>query len=334
MDEIKELIQNIAKFVIRRVDRKMKIVLVYILILLQLSFCSSLRSDLNDDDIVDFADFAIFAKDWLKCKDVNMVDLRSYCVAQYKMNDNDAESPTVTDSQGYSNGTAQQNTSLLHTNGKVGGALTFNGSSDYIDTNDAFESTLQDSFSIAFWCKPTDGRPATSQYLLGINASGVGFYTYIFHESTGKIQTLLWDAAGAKTIYLLLQTGSAVFVDGPPSSWVFIVAVYGKSGSNVIGDLYIDGLLKVSESKVGDFDPVFSANLFLGNTNSGEVDSFNGSLDNVMIFNKALDQDEIDFLYNSGAGTEKLREQGQPIPKRFENIPHASFTKPQRIFGR
>ena len=45
-------------------------------------------------------------------------------VSHYKMNDN-VTSTTVIDSMGVNNGTAQQNTSVLHTTGKIDGALSF-----------------------------------------------------------------------------------------------------------------------------------------------------------------------------------------------------------------
>ena len=83
-----------------------------------------LRADLNGDGYVDFEDFAIFAQEW------NMYDLDANKVAHFKFDDN-AASKVVVDEKG-TNGTAQQNTSVLHTDGRIGGALTFNGSLDYI----------------------------------------------------------------------------------------------------------------------------------------------------------------------------------------------------------
>lgn len=66
-------------------------------------------------------------------------------VAHYKMNDN-ADNTTVLDNMGFSNGTAQQNTSALHTDGKILGALTFNGTSDYVAT-----SAMDEQPSMSFW---------------------------------------------------------------------------------------------------------------------------------------------------------------------------------------
>ena len=63
-----------------------------------------------------------------------VADLASSCVGHWKMNDNEPNT-TVVDSSGNGNyGTAQQDTNGLHTTGKIDGALTFDGSGDFIGT--------------------------------------------------------------------------------------------------------------------------------------------------------------------------------------------------------
>ena len=76
-----------------------------------------LRADLNNDGYVNFEDFAILASEW------NMSDLSANLVAHYKMDDN-ANSTVVIDEKG-NNGTAVCNTSLIHTTGKINGAMRF-----------------------------------------------------------------------------------------------------------------------------------------------------------------------------------------------------------------
>jgi hypothetical protein len=72
--------------------------------------------------------------------------------------DDNADNAIVLDGSVYANhGTAQQNTSVLHTTGIVDGALTFNGTSDYINSGDSSVFDIIDEISIAAWIKTTDG---------------------------------------------------------------------------------------------------------------------------------------------------------------------------------
>jgi len=78
--------------------------------------------------------------------------------------DGNADNAIVLDSGVYANdGTAQQNTSVLHTTGIVDGALTFNGRSDYINCGDSSVFDIIDEISIAAWIKTTDG---VSDYIM------------------------------------------------------------------------------------------------------------------------------------------------------------------------
>jgi hypothetical protein len=79
-------------------------------------------------------------------------------VLWYKMNDN-AANTIVLDNQGFSNGTSIRNTSDMHVVGQGSGAFLFNGTSDYIDTNNVcphFQNAIfRKDFSISFWLKST-----------------------------------------------------------------------------------------------------------------------------------------------------------------------------------
>jgi hypothetical protein len=91
-------------------------------------------ADLSGDGLVNWKDLDIMCENWLGT-DPNLA-LISSCVGHWKMNDNEPNT-TVVDSSGNGNhGTAQQNTSILHTDSGnppyLNGALTFNGTSDDI----------------------------------------------------------------------------------------------------------------------------------------------------------------------------------------------------------
>jgi hypothetical protein len=235
----------------------------------------------------------------------------SNLICWYKMDDN-ADSTVVIDSCGLSNGTfngTDANTSAHHTTGKVGGALMFNGTSDYVDTNATFQTTFRNSFSINLWAKPDDGQ---SELVVNKVICGIDLFfdftgstgTNIAHITNGRV-SVNWVNQDEG---MILST--PVWADGT-TNWTMITQVFTviTATSAKIG-LYVNGEF-ISESDVIEFsNPISSINYlgyryYLGATNSIDNDGgpfadykFIGSLDDVMIFNKALSEDEITQLYN------------------------------------
>lgn len=254
------------------------------------------------------------------------------CVAHYKLNDN-AASTTVVDSQGYSNGMAQQNTEDINTTGKVNGALTFDGTTDYVDTNDTFESTFQDSFSISMWIKPDDGHPSSSKSLFGLNEVGAGnvitlkimpngtFYCYYMSNN---------NATGART-------NDVCLIDGQ-ETWHHIVVVADSTIGGIGGiKIYFDGQEQqlnavyngnTSGIVFGDF--VSTLNLFVGCESiwPGIPDQYHpGDIDNIMIFNTALSADEVNRLYTIENIQQQLANVTKDIEQYNKNLESQITTK-------
>jgi len=206
-------------------------------------------------------------------------DISDGLVGHWKMND-DAANTTVADSSGYGNdGTAQQNTSVLSTTGKIDSALTFNGSGDYVNCGNDSSLDLTDNFTIAAWIKPT-----SFARLGGIVGKYHTYPANSYWLRLGSVYPYNKVSFGGKTILNSSSTLNA-------NQWYFIVAM-SDSG---IGKIYINGNLNASSavSISSSSDPVCIGADYLGATRY-----FNGVIDNVMIFNKVLSQAEIDTLYN------------------------------------
>ncbi|MCK5591091.1 MAG: hypothetical protein KAI72_03970, partial [Candidatus Pacebacteria bacterium] len=75
-------------------------------------------------------------------------------IAHWKMNDN-AASTTVADAMGNHDAGAQQNTSVLTATGKVESALTFNGTTDYIETAADIGVSGAGQRTISLWAQAT-----------------------------------------------------------------------------------------------------------------------------------------------------------------------------------
>jgi len=258
------------------------------------------------------------------------IDLTANCVAHYKMNDN-AASAVVIDSQGFSNGTAQQNTNLLDTVGKVGGALTFNGASDYVETT-LLATNFQDSFSINLWCKPNDGQPVISNPLFGMGNTPQAHSCYIGLTTEGRVYFSLDDA----TMQSLVLTSGILFSNGTQAWNMLTFVVEETTGSTATVYLYLNGTFIANVINDNVMDSFLGLNPRIGRGRIGGVyNYFAGSIDNVMIFNKALSAEEITYLYNFGLGTEALAESYDDIIDEaiFDTVNGISFTEGTSVEG-
>jgi len=208
-------------------------------------------------------------------------------------------------------GTAQQNTEDVSATGQIGNCLSFNSSSDYVDTGDTFQSTFRDSFSIAFWFKADDGIPALSKWMLGTlsddDESEIKFYL----DNNGDVGfQIKVNSVGVNEVCVECDYEKRLS-DGQ-TDWHFIV---GVADETIIGEgglkLYYNGDLQTynggdTSSWTGGFGSYANTNnLYFGAyNNAGSAYKFwDGELDNVMIFSKALTATEIENLYTSGPNT-------------------------------
>jgi hypothetical protein len=231
---------------------------------------------------------------------MDLVELFSHLICRFKMNDN-APSTIVINSGGSPNGTAQRNTNLLHVDGKINGALAFNGTSDYIDCNNTYEPTFKDSFSITGWFRFS----ANDSDLILFNA-------YDNNVTNYQVQCYYdWVAPEIGCIYTSQsQTLGTPFATTPTlNTWYMITMIVTKTSSTTAKMyFYINSELKAEDEgsiNMADFANRYDFLLGAEALNGGvPYNFFSGLIDNVMIFNKALTQEEITYLYNGGDGIE------------------------------
>jgi hypothetical protein len=238
-------------------------------------------------------------------------------VAHYKMNDN-AASTTVVDAQGYSDGTAQQNTSDLSAAGKINDALIFTPQTDYIDCNNSFTSTFQSDFSISLWFYSYED-PIGSDRIFG----GAGYYTldpfflysHILFAITKKYFPTRHEMFMRYTVNnqeVIAESDTVDAISGWEwNAWHHAVTTVTQDGTNVTVNIYLDNALVATNTAactMADYTTIYEQ-FFIGEkAQNGEPwdinDKWDGLLDSVMLFNKALSLAEIAELYNSGNGIE------------------------------
>ncbi|MDP3052754.1 MAG: LamG-like jellyroll fold domain-containing protein [bacterium] len=218
-------------------------------------------------------------------------------ISHWKMNDN-AATTVVVDSMSANAGTADANTDTLDTTGKINGALLCSvspvravaiGSTGFPAVNTAR--------SVSHWV-----------YLTSRNAIGG---TFSFGYGTGDTNKG-WaiDAGGTSSTTPLRVAGYSndwsTNYTLPLNEWHLITVTY--DGTNLL-KLYVDGTLQDSTTSY-TFATVLSTAYIGGNWDGSAAYRFNGSIDDVRIYNFVLTATEVLGLYNNNAGTELQNPQG------------------------
>jgi hypothetical protein len=208
-------------------------------------------------------------------------------VVHWKLDD-PAGSTTATDSAGTNTG-AVSGATFLPVGGKLNGALSFDGIDDRVQVPDA--AVLEPaSYSVFTWVKTTQrtGRYLVHKistaspfpgYVLAINTAGVG--------STDNDGVLaFWTGSD----WLTANLGAGAIGDG---NWHLV----GGTFDGTTRRLYFDGIERASGTFAGNI--ANTANLQIGQ-HAFTGTHFNGLLDDIRIYNRALSASEIQTLANPG----------------------------------
>jgi uncharacterized protein (TIGR02145 family) len=179
--------------------------------------------------------------------------------------------------------------------GNQNGAYSFDGVDDYIQLQSPL---LNNAITISFWAYDDGGYPNT----YSINPR------YVSSEFCNGGFALVNNVVNSPNgIFFARNRGSssdALFSTVSPAYQVNQNIVFTYDGN--VGKFYINGNLVSSISNTGNITT--SANLFFGKSgcnNAGQmIDAFNGKLDDIGIWNRALSQQEITNLYNAQLPTQ------------------------------
>ena len=207
-------------------------------------------------------------------------------------------STTATDSSG------QGNTGTLvggptPTIGKIGQALSFNGTSQYVSVGSSTSLTLTSAITISAWVLFSD-KTNGGTIVGSINNVGGSASQYFFVDHNGGSQDGI-------CIYRTLNGVRASFCDMYSSNalslevWHHVVYTYDGSTESI----YLDGIKKSSESASGLFATGggFYPITFAYDSSGGSDHFSRESLDDVRIYNRALSASEVQALYTQGSGS-------------------------------
>jgi hypothetical protein len=205
---------------------------------------------------------------------------------------------TPTDSVSTNNGTIVGG--VTYTQGVVGNAFTFNGSSNYISLpNSSFDFT--GDFSISTWVKIPSAPTVAGQIFANYNYDFISNYGYNLGVNTNR--TISFGVHGAAGSSVVTSTTALAL-----NTWYHVTVK--RDSVTKRSDLYINGVFEAQS-------PVSSVTIAYGpraiqptigairQNNQGTLSTnsyLNGSVDALTIWNKKVSDDEIVQLYNMGGG--------------------------------
>jgi hypothetical protein len=176
---------------------------------------------------------------------------------------------------------------------KYGGCLEFDGVDDYVNVSDSSSTKPTSAFSIALWFKANE---ITDAWLISKqNVSNAADYNNGFLIRLNSPENFAQFWVGNGTNYVVAQGGGDTITTG---NWYFIAGVF--NGSHAL--FYQDGtLLATSTASItGGVDYTDVADMLIGKHQTGGLRFFNGSIDELVIYNRSLTASEVQALYEAG----------------------------------
>ncbi len=168
--------------------------------------------------------------------------------------------------------------------GQVGNALSFDGN-DYVSVADAGSLRLTEKFTLTAWVKET----GTNSYAKILSRRN-GNYFYFLGVDNGKPYAGIGDGNS----YTVSDKSFSV----PLNEWHHLAVTFNTNQDKML--LYYDGQLKEVITVTKNLSAMEGVALTIGADKQGTGHFFTGVIDEAAIFNRALDETEIQNLFIKG----------------------------------
>lgn len=207
-------------------------------------------------------------------------------VAYYPFNGN------ASDESGYENhGIINDATLTMDRYGNLNSAYKFDGIDDFIQISSASENILgSDDFTVLTWFRSTSTDEGAIWGKRNTSSCSQVFGPTTTFSQTSKINGNTFSARFRST------NNYTIYSENPVSDSNWHLATVVRAGNSL--SLYIDPLLEESVSIAVGIDFSTTLDFFIGRTSYCSGNHFTGDIDDFSIYNRALTQLEIDFLYN------------------------------------
>lgn len=199
----------------------------------------------------------------------------------------DLEDATGNNNDGSNNGSVSGN-------GLIGSGRNFDGNNDYIQVNNSSSVDISgDQISISLWFNADNNSNDPAFVIKG--------------NSTNQEQYMLGidNPTSSNTLNHRVTTNTGHYRDNQfaitNGRWYMVTFVYDANQGNPRKRLYVDGQLVATANASGDLIST-NAPMLIGRRVFGDNRFFDGSLDELRLYNEALGADEICAEYNNQSG--------------------------------
>ena len=169
---------------------------------------------------------------------------------------------------------------------KVGtGALSFTDGG-YVSVGSPSSLNIPGALTISAWVKRTNGG-----YIVSNNGNSTEQYAFSINSTNGKLQ---FEPNYSASV-IAASTSLAI------NTWYHVAVVRSGSTGNWTITFYVNGIVDGTPVTISA-NPDASGPVYIGHLHSGGGYYFNGSLDDVRVYNTALNLSQIDELYALGGG--------------------------------
>ena len=180
--------------------------------------------------------------------------------------------------------------------------LTFNGTDEYIDIDNIAGQVDARTFSISVWVKVETTSSTGNIIRIRVSGDNNNSIVILYHASANEIRG---TTKFGGTADVLNQGSNSIENDG---NWHHVVLVCDKLG-NDDSILYIDGSAKETISGVGTLSGTLAQAKIGQNADDGAF--FNGSIDEIAIWNRAITADEVTAINNAGVSKDPVDMTGE-----------------------
>jgi hypothetical protein len=165
-----------------------------------------------------------------------------------------------------------------------GGALQFDGVDDYVEVADDSSLNLTDAITVEAWIKPV---------------SVVGTHSLFIDKDYSSAWALNFNVGDRIKYYMVTSVNNEIVGAAGTitlNKWHHVVMTYDSSSGAWVS--YINGVQDIDETLSGSIS-TSTQNLIFGRDSAG-IYPFDGLIDEVRIYNRALSAEEIRYHYNRG----------------------------------
>ncbi len=196
----------------------------------------------------------------------------------------------------------QQNGPLLGEDffGNSNAAMNFNGNfPNYLCSSNGYLNLVNTSLSVSAWIFPNSGNVGLKSILSKVSNTTTNIYgSYELSMEDGIVKFTLANPNGQPFWYNQCQMNEAIELN----QWHHVLGVADQSNNTMY--LYVDGVLISSNSWQGQLHNGSNQKLFIGasyksNFSTQYVYHFDGKIDEVALYNRAISPFEIQQLYTA-----------------------------------